>query len=262
MKRVFLAISFLFLIVACSDYSRIVKGDDYSLKFETANALYNKEDFDRCIVLYEQIYQHSPRTGEGELAYYRLAKSYFETEDYYMAAYYFDSYLSRFPFGPKVEESMFMKALCSVRNSPSYYLDQGETDKAINNIQDFINRYPDGNRVDTCNLIMDELRFKIERKDFEEVRLYSKTENYRAAVTSAEIFLSKYSKSVFLEENGYLLVMNSILLAQNSIDSKKQERIEKTMERFRNFAFQFKNSSYLTKLKTMVEKMELDQDLK
>ncbi|MFM7301590.1 MAG: outer membrane protein assembly factor BamD, partial [Crocinitomicaceae bacterium] len=157
---------------------------------------------------------------------------------------------------------MFMKALCSVRNSPSYYLDQGETDKAINNVQEFVNRYPTSKLVDTCNLIIDELRYKIERKDFEEVRLYAKTENYRAAVTSAEIFSSKYSRSKFLEENGYLLVKNSILLAQNSVESKKQERIEKTKERFLNFAFQFKNSRYINELNNLMERMEKGEKIK
>jgi len=262
MIKLMLVFSCLFFTLACSEYSKIVKGDNYKLKFETADRLYNESDFDRCIVLYEQIYQHSPRSGEGELAYYRLAKAYFETEDYYMAEYYFDSYLSKFPFGQKNEETMFMKALCSVRNSPSYYLDQGETEKAIVNVQNFLNRYPDSKLVDTCNSIIDDLRFKIERKDFEEIKLYSKTENYRAAVTSAEIFLSMYLQSIFLEEISYLLVMNSILLTQNSVESKKQERIEKTIERFRNFAIQFKNSSYLTKLNSMMEKMELGQEFK
>ncbi len=262
MKKIIGIVILLSISISCSEYSKIVKGDNYQLKFETANNLYEKKDFDRCIVLYEQIYQHSPRTGEGELAYYRLAKSYFETEDFYMAEYYFDSYLSRFPFSPKVEESMFMKALCSVRNSPSYYLDQGETDKAINNVQEFVNRYPDSKLVDTCNLIIDELRYKLERKDFEEVRLYAKTENYRAAVTSAEIFSSKYSRSKFLEENGYLLVKNSILLAQNSVESKKQERIEKTKERFLNFAFQFKNSRYINELNNLMERMEKGEKIK
>ena len=256
-----------FILVACfayscSEYSKIVKGDNYQLKFESANSLYEKNDFDRCIVLYEQIYQHSPRTGEGELAYYRLAKSYFETEDFYMAEYYFESYISRFPFSQKVEESYFMKALCSVRNSPRYYLDQGETEKAINNVQEFINRYPESKLVDTCNVIIDELRFKIERKDFEEVRLYSKTENYRAASTSAEIFNSKYGRSRFLEENGYILVKNSVLLAQNSIESKKQERIEKAKESFLNFAFQFKNSRYLNELSNLIEKLEIGEKIK
>ncbi|MFM7757684.1 MAG: hypothetical protein ACKO6J_02015 [Crocinitomicaceae bacterium] len=91
MKKIIGIVILLSISISCSEYSKIVKGDNYQLKFETANNLYEKKDFDRCIVLYEQIYQHSPRTGEGELAYYRLAKSYFETKDFYMAVSNFNS---------------------------------------------------------------------------------------------------------------------------------------------------------------------------
>jgi len=31
----------------------------------------------RSIALYEQIYQKMPKTGEGELAYFRIGKAYY-----------------------------------------------------------------------------------------------------------------------------------------------------------------------------------------
>jgi outer membrane protein assembly factor BamD len=242
-------------LISCSDYSKIVKGDNYQLKYETANSLYDKQSFSKAIILFEQIYQHSPRSGEGELAYYRLAQCYFQLEDYYMAEYYFQSYLSRFPYSTNKEKVYFSKVLCSVRNSPNYELDQSETNKAINDVQDFINRFPNSQRIDTCNVLIDNLRFKLEKKDFEEVYLYAKTEKYRAAVTSAEIFTSKYPKSIFLEEAHYIMVKNSFLLAINSIESKKEERIGQSNERFLNFAEQFSNSKYLNELKVLRNKL-------
>ena len=77
---------YLFVLVvvmySCSEYNEVVKGDNYQRKFELANALFDEEEFVRSIVLYEQIYQHSPKSGEGELAYYRLGQSYYNSEDY------------------------------------------------------------------------------------------------------------------------------------------------------------------------------------
>jgi outer membrane protein assembly factor BamD (BamD/ComL family) len=92
------------------------------------------------------------------------------------------------------------------------------------------------------------------------VRQYSKTENFRAAVTAAEIFLEKYSKSRFTEEVNYLLVKNSYLLTINSIPSKKLERIEQTNERFSNFASLYPNSSYLKELKDYVGLLEKNKN--
>ena len=85
MLKIFQITLYLLLLIACSDYAKIVKGSDYSQKFVTANSLYDQKEFDKAIVLYEQIYQHAPKSGEGELSYYRMAQSYYEIEDYYMA---------------------------------------------------------------------------------------------------------------------------------------------------------------------------------
>ncbi len=250
----------LLLMVACSDYNKIVKGDDYQLKFQRANELYESGKFDRSIVLYEQIYQHTPKSGEGELAYYRIAKSYFETEDYYMSGYYFGAFIQRFPYSNNAEESYFYMALSNVKNSPQYMLDQTETMQAITSVQSFIDRYPGSTLVDTCNIIIDGLRFKMERKEYEQVKLFSKTENFRAAVTSAEIFLENFSRSQFCEEVNYILVRNSYLLAINSIPTKKVERLEQTIERFNNFAILYKNSKYMKELDSLMAVVEKEKN--
>lgn len=252
----------LITAVACNDYNQIFKGDDYQKKFNKANSLFDDKEFDRCIVLYEQIYQHSPKSGEGELSYYRLAKSYYEIEDFYMSGYYFSSFVQRFPFSSKTEEAYFLMAMSNVKNSPEFSLDQTETEQAITSIQGFVDRYPQSKLIDSCNHVIDNLRFKIEKKDYEQVRLYAKTENYRAAVTSAEIFLEKYSKSIFFEETYYLLVKNSYYLALNSIPSKKIERIDQTIERFSNFANLYPNSEYKKELDGYVTSLEKQRNNK
>jgi outer membrane protein assembly factor BamD len=143
-----------------------------------------------------------------------------------------------------------------VKNSPEYSLDQTETEGAINTVQQFIDRYPNSSLVDSCNHVIDRLRFKLELKEYEHVKLYDKTENYRAAVTAGEIFMENFSKSKFVEEVFYLIVKNSYLLSVNSIESKKLERIEKTLERITNFAILYPNSVYLKEVKSIESKIK------
>ena len=50
------AILLLFTLFSCSDYRKIVNGDDYQLKFELSNKLYDKAEFERSIVLFEQVF--------------------------------------------------------------------------------------------------------------------------------------------------------------------------------------------------------------
>tara|TARA_B100001287_G_scaffold269806_1_gene267691 strand:- start:392 stop:1144 length:753 start_codon:yes stop_codon:yes gene_type:complete len=247
--------SLCFLLSGCSNYNGIIKGDDYAKKFELANQLYDDGDFLKSIVLYEQIYQHSPKSGEGELAYYRLGKSYFNSEDYYMAGYYFSSYIQRFPYSSKNEELMFLAAMCKVRNSPEVYLDQTETEDAINAVQIFVDSYPTTVLMDSCNQIIDRLRQKIETKEFNNVMLYAQTERYRAAVASAEIFLEKYPSSIHAEEVFSSMVRNSYYLSVNSVESKKNIRIDETIERMRKFEADFPGSDDIKSLNQLVNKL-------
>ncbi len=254
-RMIFLFMSLCFLLSGCSNYNGIIKGDDYAKKFELANQLYDDGDFLKSIVLYEQIYQHSPKSGEGELAYYRLGKSYFNSEDYYMAGYYFSSYIQRFPYSSKNEELMFLAAMCKVRNSPEVYLDQTETEDAINAVQIFVDSYPTTVLMDSCNQIIDRLRQKIETKEFNNVMLYAQTERYRAAVASAEIFLEKYPSSIHAEEVFSSMVRNSYYLSVNSVESKKNIRIDETIERMRKFEADFPGSDDIKSLNQLVNKL-------
>lgn len=268
------------MVIACSDYNKVVKGDDYAKKLEMANQYFDKgltpqkkrngkmkrysdgeikihqNTLLQSVTLYEQIYQRMPRTGEGELAYFRIGKAYYHSKDYYMAGYYLGSFTQRFPSSVKAQEALFLSAMCSVKNSPEYKLDQHETELAINNLQQFINRYPESNLVDSCNRIMDRLRVKMEKKDYEAVKLYIKMQDYRAAVASAQSFIEDYPRSQFKEEIAYQMAKNSFLLAQNSIEDKKRERIEQTIERCNTFAIEFPNSSFLSELNRYRQSME------
>lgn len=251
------------VLTGCSDYNQVLKSDDYRRKFELANSLYDDGSYARSIALYEQVYQRSPKSGEGELSYFRIGKSYYFEGDFYMAGYFLGMFPQRFPISPKAEESLFLSAMCSVNNSPAYNLDQQETELAINDLQQFIDRYPNSQLVDSCNHIIDRLRFKLEKKSFEGVQLYAKTENYRAAVSAAITFMEDYPASEYMEEADYLLVRNSYFLALNSTDDKKMERIGETIERYRNFVSHFPDSKKSRELNGYNDTMmKMEEDLR
>jgi outer membrane protein assembly factor BamD len=247
--------SFCLLITSCSNYNKVVKNDNYQEKFELANELFEKKEYLKSITLFEQVYQRIPKTGEGELSYYRIARAYYEKSDYPMAGYYFSSFVQRYPYSNKAQESLFLTAMCSVQNSPDFSLDQNDTKVAIDNLQQFIDRYPESSLVDSCNHVMDRLLFKLEKKDFEAVKLYSKTQNYRAAAASSKSFIEDYPRSRFREEVYYMLVSNLSLLTVNSVENKKCERIEQTIESYRNFVAEFPETVYKVEINKISDKM-------
>ncbi|RFC54895.1 outer membrane protein assembly factor BamD [Brumimicrobium aurantiacum] len=253
--RFLTVILFLGVFSACSEYQKIVKGDNYEEKFAHANRMYDKGSYTKALTLYEQIYQRYPKTDKGEVAYYRIGKSYFALEDYYMAGYYFNQFTQRYPVSENAEEALFMTAICSVKNSPKPSLDQEETDLALNDLQLFVQRYPDSDLIDSCNRTMDRLRFKLETKKFESVELYDRMENNRAAVAASKSFLEDYPRSEYIEEAAYIQFRNSYVLAMNSVLSKKKERVENAMETYAKYSYLFEDESYAKRTKRYNEEL-------
>ncbi len=249
MKK-FLSITVIFalfsmLIVSCDHYNQIVKSDDYQAKFDEANRLYDAGKYERCVGLFEQVYQRSPKSPQGEVSYYRMGMACFKVEDWYLASYYLSSFQLKFPYSKLVEETTYLAAMCAVYNSPKSSLDQTETEVALDELQNFITRFPNSERVDTCNIVMNSLRFKLQTKEVMNVRLYSKTGNYRAAVVSAKSYLETYPVTQYREEVYAILLRNQKLLAENSIDTKLEERIVDAEDTYANFLAEFPESLYL-----------------
>jgi outer membrane protein assembly factor BamD len=232
------------MLVSCSDYQKVVKSDNYEEKADVADRLYDKGAYEKALTLYEQVYQRFPQTGRGQLAYYRLAKSYYSLEDYYMAGYYFNNFSKRYPSSEKVEECLFMTGICSVKSSPEPSLDQEETYLALNDFQLFVQRFPNSDLVDSCNRVMDRLRFKLETKDFKSVQLYDKMEQYRAAVVAAKTFLEEYPQSSYKEDVAFIALDNAYDLGVKSVFSKQKERLEDALSLHQKYVSIFEKRSY------------------
>lgn len=251
----FAAIACLWIFSACDSYNGLVRGDDYEQKKIYADQYYKKGDYEKASQLYQQIYQRSPKTTDGEVAYYRIGMSYYETADYEMGSYFLSNFVVRFPYSDSAESAAYYSVVCQANMSPNYVLDQTATTEALNSIQHFLDNYPDSKFTEQCNALMDKLNGKIEKKDFEAVKLYSNMEQYKAAIQSANDFLEKYQLNKDREEVYYILVKNSYLLAINSVESKKKERTDKAIERYLNFVAEFPNTKYLKEVKGYYNKL-------
>ncbi len=251
MKRILSILLILIFVTACSEFNKVLKSDDNEYKKEKAIEYYHNKEYLNAATLLEDIIPYYKLTPDGETLYYYYCMSNYYLGDYYLASYYFRRFINQYPNSKFTEECQFLSAMCSVKNSPDYSLDQTETLNAIDQLQIFVDMYPYSKKIDTCNQIMDRLNFKLETKDFEASKLYYQTENYKAAVVAFEIFLQNHPKSVFKEEAMYLLVLSSFELGINSIESKKLKRLEATLKSYRKFANEFPDSKWLKELKNV-----------
>jgi len=244
---------------SCSDYYHLTKEKSTATneeKKEAALKYYEKKDYVKAITLLEDIIPFYKLTSEGEHLYYIYCLSNYKFEDYYLAGYYFKRFIRQYPSSKHTEEALFLSSLCSVQNSPEYSLDQTETYNALDQLQIFIDQYPNSNRIDSCNTIMDELRGKLELKQFEYAKLYYKTQRYKSAVVALKETLTKYPESKYKEDIYFLLVKSNYELAINSIESKKMERLNNTIKSYRTFVAAFPDSKMIGEVKSIHNQTE------
>ena len=238
---VFLAVSFF----GCSEYNKIVKGTDYNLKYEKAVEYYQNGDCFKALPLFEELMSYFRMTDKGEDVYYYYAKTQYCMKDFYLAGYYFKRFAKNFPNSARAEECSFNSALCYMKNSPDFYLDQSDTYNSIDEFQLFMNKYPESSLVDSCNLLIKNLRSKLELKSYEQSNLYFKMEKYRSSIVAFKSTLEKFPDTKFREEILYMIVKANFMFASNSVDSKKIERYEATIDSYLTFVDSFEKSDYL-----------------
>ncbi len=250
-KKVLYIIIFvnLWMITGCSNFQKLLKSNDYNFVYNEALKYYDKKDYFRAQSLFENLENVFKATDKADKILYYLANCYYYQHDYMMASYYFKNVGNRYPLSTYREESDYMSAYCAYLEAPDYNLDQTTTYLAIDEMQNFINRYPKSSKIPECNKIIDKLRENLETKDFESAKLYYKTRDYKAAVVALKNTLTDFPDTPYREETMFLILKSAFLYAQNSITAKKKERMTDVLDYYYSFSGEYPNSTYINEAK-------------
>lgn len=221
------------------------------MKFTKAKEYFDKKQYVKSSQLFQELIPVTKGTDKSEEVYYYYTWSEYHLGDHLLSQYYFKNYTRQFPMGQHVEECYFMNALCYYLTSPNYKLDQTNTKNAIKEFQSFIDEFPESSRLDTCNSLIDKLRAKVERKEYEIVKQYFKLDDWKASIIASQNYIKEYPSSQYNEEMFYLLINSYYLLAQNSVPSKKEERLNGAIENYVKFMDWYPKSAYLSRAESI-----------
>ena len=250
-----LILSFLtFILFSCSDYQKALKSSDYNFKYEKAMEYYAEEDYYRAQSLLDELVSLYKGTDKAENVLYSYADCHYQQRDYILGAYYFETFAKTYPYSDSTALAAYTAAYCYYLNSPRPSLDQQDTYKAINAMQLFINKYPDSELTQEANDIIEQLRFKLEKKSYENSKLYFKLGDYQAATISLQNSLKDFPDSQYREEIMYLIVKSSFLLAEGSIEEKQGERYQETVSEYYSFIDEYPESEFLKEIEKMYSK--------
>ncbi|MEE9373862.1 MAG: outer membrane protein assembly factor BamD [Saprospiraceae bacterium] len=246
MKKIALfSFLFSFLILACkTDYELVRTSGDSKKILEAANNYFDQKDYSKAISLYELIIPTMRGRPGGEELAYKFADAHFLSRSYILAAHYFKGFSDTYGNSSLKEEAMFMTAYSNYKMSPKFKLDQTPSNQAVSGFQLFVNTFPNSEKVEQCNQLIDELRKKMEIKEFESGKLYYNMRKYSAAVVTLENMVNNFPGSNEEEEARYLIAKAHYLQAKNSIYNVQEERFRDALKSCERFLKKFSESKY------------------
>ena len=161
-KVVFLLMMMTVLLSSCGEYNKILKSTDYELKYSYAKKYFNAKQYSKSATLLDELVTIFKGTAYAEESLYLLAQSYYGQKDYQTASQYFETYYTTYPKGEFTELSRFYSGYGLYLDSPDLRLDQSQTYKAIEQLQLYLEYYPQSERAEEAQNIMFELQEKLQ----------------------------------------------------------------------------------------------------
>lgn len=230
---------------SCSNFRKIEKSQDWRVKYEAGINYYEKEDYYRASVLFEQILPIVRGLPEGEKVQFYLAYCQYHDKLYLLASEQFKTFYETYGRSALAEEARFMHAYSLYRSSPNPNLDQTSSIEAMAAMQQFINRFPNSKFRDQAVEVIFTTQQKLEKKGFENARQYYRMKYYKAAIVALNNFKQNFPDSKYIEEAYYLVILAEFELAEQSLRSIQPERYRAVVDHYQEFLDRYPDSNFL-----------------
>lgn len=250
-------------IAGCkSQFEKIRLSNDVAKKYQEAMRLYNKKNYSKALILFEDLSQKYRGRAEAEELNYHYALTLYKIKDYTTARYQFKSFADTYPTSKYAEECRYMSAYCYYLDSPSPSLDQENTYKAIDALQLFINFYPKSERAADASKYIGLLRAKLEDKAFTNAKLYYDlggydVSNYKAAVIALKNAQIDFPDIKYAEEMDLLIVKSQFAYAKNSLETRQEDRFNEAIAYADEFIENHPQSKLLNDAKALKKDSEI-----
>jgi outer membrane protein assembly factor BamD len=226
-------------------FRRIQRNEDWRIKYEASIEYYEKKDYYRAALLFEDIRPNTRGLPEGEKVEFYLAYCQYNEKTYLLAADQFRSFYETYGRSEFAQEAEFMHAYSLYVSSPPSNLDQAGAIEAMEAMQNFLNRYPTTTFYDRAVEVISTSQQKLEKKGFDNARQYLKVQSYKAAVIALQNFALEFPDSKLAEEAIALRITAQYKLAIQSIPSLQQARYQSVVDFYQEMIDAFPESKYL-----------------
>lgn len=234
---------------SCGEYQRVLKSNDLSYKFEYAKRAFEERKYAQTTTILRDIVTQFKGSDRAEESLYLLALAHYENKEYEDAAAYFQSYYNRYPKGKYTELARYFAGYAYYLDSPDPQLDQSNTIKAMEELQNFLEYYPKSDKVAIAQSTIFELQDKITLKELQNAQLYYNLgtymgNNYESAIITAQNAVKNYPYSKYKEELEMLILKSRYQEAALSVAEKKTDRFRDVIDEYYSFVNNYPESPH------------------
>ena len=198
------------IIMNCGSKSVYIE-EDLTPKFNKAINFFDKGKYSRARDEFNYIIMTDPGSKLANESQYYMGESLFQMKEYDEAWVTFDRYVRFSNDIAQIEKSRYRICECAINLTNSYQRDQKQTTRALDQLQMFLEDFPQSKWVQDAEKDIAELRIQLAEKDYEVGRLYLKLEEYESALIYFRLVLNHYYDTNFGDDARIGIIFTHIL---------------------------------------------------
>ena len=246
------------MLAGCkSEYETLLSSNDVDAKYKAAMEYFNNKKYLKAGQLFESMSILTDGTERDDTVRYYWALSNYRYKDYYTAESNFAKFITKYPQSPFTSDARFLRIDCLYRATYRWELDQTPTRSCLATIMEYEREFPEETEhIEACELMRDDLNDRLDRKAFENARIYYKMEDYLAARVALRNVLKDNSENRYREDVLYYTAMASYQYARLSVQARQKERYLTFVDDYLNFVGEYPESKYRRELDVMYRRSQ------
>ncbi len=239
-----LLIVLLLVVAGCAAGGRI-QYESPREAFENGELYFAGQKYDRAIQYYRGVFDFGRTHEWASDAQLKLARAYRLNREFILAADEYANFVRLYRADPRVADAEFERAMTFYERSPSFELDQSETERGIEVFNVFLQRFPDHDSVAVATQRVRQLRDKLATKAFHGGGLYERRQLFEAAALSYEVVFEKYPDTPMADDALLGAIRCYIEFSNQSVAQRQPERLQKALDHYQRLLQLFPDSPLL-----------------
>lgn len=220
--------------------------------YTKGKAYFDEGRYDRAIEYLQGAFDFGRAHEYAADSQLMLARAYRENGDLLLAGNEYQRFIQIYRSDERVPQATFEYAMTFIERSPGYELDQTDTRRAVDELQLYIDRYPDSENAAIADAEIKKLREKLAHKDFASAELYERRGLYEAAAITFESVFDEYPDTDWADDALLGAIRNYIEFSRASVVGRQAERYQLAVDIYSRMTQIFPDSPLLDEAERLV----------